>query len=101
MSKVLKTNDSNWRKLKNGEIKAEQVEMIHQVNAFEYLNSKEIKDGDIVEFKYYWKLIGDEEMRGKTFKGKVIEVCENLRWAVVDWDRNHSQLIPLDKLIKI
>ena len=27
MSKTLKTNDSNWRKLKNGEIKAEQIEI--------------------------------------------------------------------------
>lgn len=27
MSKTLKTNDSNWRKLKNGEIKAEQIDI--------------------------------------------------------------------------
>ena len=26
MSKTVKTNDSNWRKLKKGEIKAEQIE---------------------------------------------------------------------------
>ncbi len=27
MKKTLKTNDTNWRKLKNGEIKAEQIEI--------------------------------------------------------------------------
>lgn len=101
MSKTVKTNDSNWRKLKKGEIKAEQIEITHQINAFEYLNSKEIKSGDTVKFKYYWKLIGDEKLRGKVFKGIVVKTYTDSSWAVVDWEHGKNQMIPLDRLEKI
>lgn len=46
MKKTLKTNDTNWRKLKNGEIKAEQIE----INALQ-ISLEEYQRGDNVENK--------------------------------------------------
>ena len=45
-NRTLKTNDTNWRKLKNGEIKAEQIE----INALQ-ISLEEYQRGDNVENK--------------------------------------------------
>lgn len=41
MSKTVKTNDSNWRKLKHGQIKAEQTTMFVLQERFEICKGSE------------------------------------------------------------